>query len=257
MLGSSKPGIAGRLKRRRLSRAAKRRCPPGRRCRVDERPAFARVRSDPRRFADVHGGGTHLRSLRERTTLRGAMREPWTLAAAQRALVARRAARCAQNAREDPPPVAVCARRRGVRSRFEKGTRPPKSGTNLSSGRPGPAVVLLRAHDCAARQPVLSLAHARRQHQGEGVRRQVTSARSTRNRCGSWWCPCVVVLQKSAERPRAQRSARSVPNGSKARTVSEAREREPDLRRRSSAQARETIGRKRGAVHPSSAILIT
>jgi len=101
MLGSSKPGIAGRLKRRRLSRAAKRRRPPGRRCRVDERPAFAKVGSDPHRFAGVRSGGTHLRSSRERTTLRGAMREPWALAAAQRAFAHVERPGCTQKARED------------------------------------------------------------------------------------------------------------------------------------------------------------
>jgi len=44
-------------------------------------------------------------------------------------------------------------------------------------------------------------------------------------------CPCIVVLQKSTERPRAQRSAPPVSVGSKAWSLPGAREREPDHRR--------------------------
>jgi len=62
-------------------------------------------------------------------------------------------------------------------------------------------------------------------------------------------CPYIVVLQKSAERPRAQRSAPPVATGSKASSQPGAREREPDHRRSSGAQAQEATGGKRGADH--------
>jgi hypothetical protein len=43
----------------------------------------------------------------------------------------------------------------------------------------------------------------------KAARGVVASRCRTRNRRRSWWCPCVVVLQKSEGRPRVQRSARS------------------------------------------------
>lgn len=203
---------------------------------MEGRPAFAKaggaILTSTR---TAHDGGTHLRSSRERTTLRGAAREPWALAVAQRAFT------------HDEPPGAramdgrISTFHRSARTtkrcaeRFEKGTRPPKDGTNLRSGRSGPAGMLprervvLRKHACAARQPFRpSLARSGR---GKGAWRLVPSERSTRNRCGSWWCPYVVDLQKSAERPRAQRSVPPVSVGSKACTIHGAREREPDGQR--------------------------
>jgi len=86
-----------------------------------------------------------------------------------------RAARWEQHAREGPPFVAVLARQRGVRNRFEKGTRPPKDGANLGSGRPGPAGTLLRK---SAPAWLVSSVIARSQGravEGKGAERLVTS----------------------------------------------------------------------------------
>jgi hypothetical protein len=67
--------------------------------------------------------------------------------------------------------------------------------------------------------------------EGEGGEKVVTSSCSTRNEAARGRCPCIVVLQKSAERPRARRSAPPVAVGSKAWSIFGAREREPDHRR--------------------------
>jgi hypothetical protein len=222
---------------------------------VEGRPAFADAGGAILTSTRVaHGGGTHLRSSREHATLRGVVREPWTLAVAPRAFTheepsgARAMDRRISASRPPARTTKRCA------DRFEKGTRPPKDGTNLHSGRSGPAGmlprerVILRKHACVARQPFRpSLARSGR---GKGAWRLVPSERSTRNRCGSWWCPCIVDLQKSAERPRAQRSVPPVSVGSKACTIHGAREREPDGRRRSARK------RKRPPVAKGGRILI-
>jgi hypothetical protein len=142
------PGIAEQLKRRRLSRTAKRRRSPEHRCCVEGRLVSATARSDPRGFAEAHGGGTHLglRGTRHPSRgdagtggLRGELGPLSRLRSRDD-----QAARWEQHARKGPPFVAVLARQRGVRNRFEKGTRPPKGGANLGSSRPGPAGTLPR-----------------------------------------------------------------------------------------------------------------
>jgi len=186
-------------------------------CRGGERSSFS---------AGAHGGGTHLWSSWERITLRGATREPWASAVARLACAQGALTRCAHSPREDSASRGSAPHdKRGVRHRFEKGTRPPKGDANLGSGRSGPAV-----HASSEARSRGSSAW-----KGKGAWRFVTSERSTRTRRSSRWCPCVVVLQKSAERPRAQRSAPSVAAGSKACPLYGAREREPDHRRRSGA----------------------
>jgi len=57
--------------------------------------------------------------------------------------------RCAHNAREVRLSKQCTRDKRGVRSRFEEGTRPSKDGTNLLSDLPGPAGTLLRKHEPA------------------------------------------------------------------------------------------------------------
>jgi len=89
------------LKRRRLSQAAKRRCPPGRRCRVDERPTSANAGSDPRASQRRTAVERTSRSSWERITLRGAMREPWASVVARLAFAQGERTRYAHHARED------------------------------------------------------------------------------------------------------------------------------------------------------------
>jgi len=177
------PGIAGRLKRRRLSRAAKRRCPPGHRCRVDGRPT-GRTRGAI--LVSSHG----CRAVERTSGLRGnappfagrrgnlgpsggsarvrARRSPGARTTRERISASRCRARTTKE---------VC----GTGSR--RGLAPPKDGANLCSGRSGPAVPLLRKEDRAARQPVRPREGA---DEGEGVWRFVTPGRSTRKRRGSW-----------------------------------------------------------------------
>ena len=204
--------------------AAWKRGPPGR-----TRGAILAIRRGARRWnAPPVFAGTHDPSRGDAGTL--------DLSGGPSLPSARLAPRCGHDAREDS------ASRSGARTTNEvcgtgsrRGLARRKTARTLA--RVGPVPPRCFSGSTAAR--LVSPYHPREgADEGEGSGRFVLSRRSTRNRCGSWWCPCVVVLQKSAERPRAQRSASPVAVGSKACTLHGAREREPDHRRRSARERR-------------------
>jgi hypothetical protein len=113
---------------------------------------------------------------------------------------------------------------------FEEGLLPPKRRRNLHSTRSGPrGACLFGGVRCEARQPVPSpRGGGRRQRQREVRHLALQNEESTRLAVGA---RASSYLQKSAERPRAQRSASPVSVGSKAWSLPGAREREPDHRR--------------------------
>jgi hypothetical protein len=197
------------------------------------------------------------RSLSERIALRGVVRDP-AIYAVERPSFARGKPPGAGNTREGFRLSSHCSRdKRGVRYRFEEGPRPSKRRRepSLESARSAQGT-LLRRH--ALRGSSARVRPREGADEGEGAREVVTSPRRTRMRSGSRSVPVHrTVCRKSAERPRAQRSASPVATGSKARSVHGAREREPDHRGRSGAQAQGHVDGKRGAWHLGSAILIT
>jgi len=220
---------------------------------VEGRPAFAKAGGAILTSArTAHGGGTHLRSLRERATLRGAAGEPWALAVAPRAFThdeppgaramdgrnstfhpsARTTKRCAESLREGDS---------SAERRHEPSLGSVRSRRNAPSGARGSSEARLRGSSA-----LLSLACEERTRQRR--LEAVPSERSTRNRCSSWWCPHIVDLQKSAERPRAQRSVPPVSVGSKACTIHGAREREPDGQRRSARKRKRLPVAKGGRI---------
>jgi len=227
------PGIAGRLKRRRLSRAAKHRCPPGRRCRVDGRPT-GRTRGAI--LVSSHGCTAVERTsgLRGNAPPFAGRRGNLGPSGGSPRVRARRLARCAHNAREDfRLPLPCTHDERGVRNRFEKGTRSaerrrePLLGSVRSRGPPSPegrprgSSARTSPRGGGRRRRRLEVRHPLTQH--EEAARLVVSARASSH------------CRNSAGRPRAQRSAPSVSVGSKAWPLHGAREREPDHRRRSGA----------------------
>jgi hypothetical protein len=120
------------------------------------------------------------------------------------------------------PSTRVPARQTRCAARFEEGSRPPKDGANLHLGRSGPRGALLRRRaarlvsSCCPREGAVG-------RKGSG--RPVTSRRSTRKRWGSRSVPLHRRVAEVGRAPSAQRSVRSVPRGSKAPAVHEARER--------------------------------
>jgi len=158
----------------------------------------------------------------ERTTFAGGA-GPETSAEGRRANT-QRLTRCEHEMREGfRPSTRVHARQRGVRPGSRRGLARRKTARTFTRGGPVRASELLRKHALAR---LVSSCHPR-EGADEGKGRVEVSHLSRqyeeRRACGQ--CPCIVVLQKSVERLRAQRSASSVPSGSKARTVCEARER--------------------------------
>jgi len=230
------PGIAGRSKRRRLSPSCKAsvlsgaRVPRGREAHPSEN--------------EERSSGSHGRTAVERTSgLRGTHHpsrgDAGTegLRGGSACVRAGRATRCEQNAREVPPPVAVRARQmRCAESSREGASHRRKTGRTLARVGPVPhrASPEARMRGSSARAVPArgrTKAKARGGSSPPGAERGIDAARGG--------CPCIVVLQKSAVRPRAQRSVKPGSVGSKARAINGAREREPDRRRR---QARERRG---------------
>jgi hypothetical protein len=117
---------------------------------------------------------------------------------------------------------------RGTGSR--RGFVRPNDGANLhlESVRSRSACLFGGAR-CAARQPVPSPRGGGRRRRRSEARHLTLAERGIDTARGR--CPCIVVLQKSVERPQAQRSVPPVTDGSKARSLHGAREREPDHRR--------------------------
>jgi len=170
--------------------------------------------SDPRR--------THSRVMVERTsvfderaTLRGAAQKA-RASAAGRSAFARRLTRCVHQMREGVRPFTrEHARQRGVRPGLRRGLSRRKA-REPCSGRSGPRTsYLFGGAACAARR-------SRTSPRGGGVGRTRARGRHlswrSRNDALAVGARASSCLQKSAERLRAQRSAQSVPIGSKART---------------------------------------
>jgi len=139
--------------------------------------------------------------------------------------------------------------------RFEEGSRPPKDGANLHSGRPVRAHELLRKH--AVHGSSARAVPERGRPKAKAVEGGHPALPHTRNRRARGKCPCVVVLQKSLERLRAQRSASPIPSGSKACSVHGARGRGLSHKHAPSARARGPAPGEKEATGRSSAILIT
>jgi len=165
----------------------------------------------------------------ERTTLRGAMRESEAsvvVAPRSRGVVIR----CEQNAREVPPLVAVLVRQKGCAVLVRGGASPAET-TARTFTRSGPVHARARlfgdAPLCGSSTRAVPARGRTKVKAGELV--TLFAARGSEAARGR--CPCIVVLQKSAGRPRTQRSVPPVAIGSKARSVSGARERESDHRR--------------------------
>jgi len=150
------PGTAEWLKRRRLSRSAKRRRSSERRCRVEGRPTWANAGSDPRARAGARRWNAP-RSSCERITLRGAAREPEASAVACTSLAIRRA--------KGKRPVRA-QRARGSASRCRARTtkrcaEPVREGASPAERRREPLLESARSRrhaspeacTCVARQP--------------------------------------------------------------------------------------------------------
>jgi len=173
----------------------------------------------------------------ERITLRGAVREPRVYAVARLAFAQSRETRCEHNAWEVPPSVAVHARQmRCAESSREGASHRRKTARTFARVGPVPhhASSEARMRGSSARAVP---ARGRTKAKAHGGSSPPDAARG--NDAARGGCPCIVVLQKSAVRPRAQRSVKPGSVGSKARAINGAREREPDRRRR---QARERRG---------------
>jgi len=128
---------------------------------------------------------------------------------------AERVTRCTHNAREGPPLVAVRARRmRCAESVREGASRHRKTARTLARVGPVPQARFfgsVRLRGSSARAVL-----ARGRTTAKALGGSSPPAQHEEHDAARGECPCVVVLQKSAERPRAQRSASSVPHGSKA-----------------------------------------
>jgi len=205
--------------------------------------------SDPRVRTSA-GRWNAPRSSSERTTLRGEMREP------EASAVVRPRSRGAirpvqQNAREDPPLVAVLARRMRCAVRIRGGASPAQT-TGEPSARVGPVPQhgLFGGTRCAARQPVPSLSASNGADEGEGGERVVTPSSQNEE----------TVLFASVPVHRRIAEVGRTPSGSEKRATSDGRveslvatkERvngSLTIGGRSGAQAQERTGGKRGADH--------
>jgi hypothetical protein len=204
----------------------------------------------------AHGGGTHLGLCQNASPFAGRC-GPRDLRGGARLVREGQTTRCGQHAREVPPLVALFARQTRCAVPVRGGASPVETSARTFT-RVGPVHAGHASSEaCVARlvSPRPSpRGGGRRRRRGEGrhlpaqnedAKRLAVSARASHG------------LQKSAERPRAQRSASPVSSGSKAQSGHGARGREPDHRGRSGAQAQEHVAGKRGAWHLGSAILIT
>jgi len=173
--------------------------------------------SDPRVRTSACVGGTHLGLRRNAPPFAGRCgnRRPqrWFVPRSRGASRPVRAERARGSASRSS--ARTTNEVRGTDSR--RGFARPNDGRTFGSSRSGPAARSLRRHalrgSSARCRP---LAQAKGRTKVKAGRGSSPPLRRTRKPCCSRRCPCIVVLQKSAERPRAQRSAPPVTAGSKA-----------------------------------------
>jgi len=162
-----------------------------------------------------------------------------------------RFARCEQNAREVPPPVAVLARRMRCAVRIRGGASPAQT-TGEPSARVGPVPQhgLFGGTRCAARQPVPFPSASEGADEGEGGERVVTSSSQNEE----------TVLFASVPVHRRIAEVGRTPSGSEKRATSDGRVESLAAKTervngsltiggRSGAQAQGRTGGKRGADH--------
>jgi len=209
-------GRHGWSKRRRSSQAAKRQCLSGHGCRVEGGPP-GRARGAILALAQAHDGGTHL-DLRDNAS-------PFAGCCGNR-----RSKRCfAPRSRGARHPVRA-QRARGSASRSSarttkevrgagsrRGLAPSKDGRTFARISPVPqarSFGSMHLRGSSAR-----IVPARGRYEVKAARGSSPFIAVRGNDAARGGCPCVVVLQKSVGRPRAQRSAQSVSVGSKARPL--------------------------------------
>jgi len=209
-------GRHGWSKRRRSSRAAKRRCSSGHGCRVEGGPPGRRGEQSP----GSHGAQEWW----------NAPRFSWNASPFAGRCGNRRSKRWrAPRSRGASHPVRA-QRARGSASRSSarttkevrgagsrRGLAPPKDGRTFARISPVPqarSFGSMHLRGSSAR-----IIPARGRYEVKAVRGSSPLLAVRGNDAARGGCPCVVVLQKSEERPRAQRSAQSVSNGSKARSM--------------------------------------
>jgi len=203
-------------------------------------------RSSPR-FARAHGGGTHPGLRRNAPPFAGrcGSRRPqrWLASRSRGALHPVRAQRTGGSASRSSARATkgVCG------TWIEEGLRPPKRRREPSLGW----VRSMRGHVSSESRFLARLVSPDAPPQGDGRRakvgRETSALLAERGReAARGRCPCLVVLQKSVEHPRAQRSAPPVAIGSKARSLYGAREREPDRRGHSNRVSGRDVRRQKG-----------